>query len=158
MEEIKPVNNIQQSTTQPILRKIPKESKKKNMVMILSAIAVVFLGIGTGWLLTQQTSGSSSSAIQTAPGVGESSTQAGSIVDEEICKDVAEGDLETGGFEGEGTHHLVRGDSESKWTYLTSTVIDLESFSGKKVEVTGETIAAQNVGWLMDVCMIKVID
>ena len=156
MEEIKPVNNTQVPPAQPIMRKLPKDDKKKNVVMILSAVAVVFLGIGTGWLLSQQASGSSS-AIETAPGVSETSTQAGSIVDEEVCKDVAEGDLETGGFEGEGTHHLVRGDSESKWTYLTSTVIDLESFSGKKVEVTGETIAAQNVGWLMDVCMIKVV-
>ena len=139
------------------MKKIPKDDKKKNVVMIVSAVMVVFLGIGTGWLLSQQTSGSSSGTVSTAPGVEETSTQAGSIVDEEICKDVAEGILETGGFEGEGTHHLVRGDRESKWTYLTSTVIDLESFSGKKVEVTGETIAAQNVGWLMDVCMIKVI-
>jgi len=36
-------------------------------------------------------------------------------------------------------------------------VIDLESFTGKKVKVWGETISAQKAGWLMDVGKIQVI-
>ena len=34
----------------------------------------------------------------------------------------------------------------------------VESFSGKKVMVWGETISAQKAGWLMDVGKIKVLD
>jgi hypothetical protein len=33
----------------------------------------------------------------------------------------------------------------------------LDSFVGKKVEVSGQTLAAEHAGWLMDVGRIKVI-
>jgi hypothetical protein len=66
--------------------------------------------------------------------------------------------LEEGGIDGEGTHHLVRDGGPSKSVYLTSTVIDLDSFAGKKVKVWGETISARKAGWLMDVGKIKIIE
>ena len=156
MEQNNPTNNLQQAS-QPIMRKMPKDSKKQNIKMVLSAVVVVFFGIGTGWLLSQQTGASSANVQNVAPGVKETSTEAGKILDEENCRDTAKGVLESGGMDGEGTHHLVTSEDESKWVYLTSTVIDLESFTGKEVQIWGETIAPQKVGWLMDVCKIKVI-
>jgi hypothetical protein len=47
---------------------------------------------------------------------------------------------------------------EHKYVYLTSSVVDLQSFVGKKVQVWGETLAGQSAGWLMDVGKVKVID
>jgi hypothetical protein len=46
---------------------------------------------------------------------------------------------------------------EDKYVYLTSTVIDLQSFVGKKVKVWGETLSGLHAGWLMDVGKIKVV-
>jgi len=69
-------------------------------------------------------------------------------------KDSAEGVLEKGGIDGEGTHHLVREGGPSQTAYLTSSVLDLDLFVGKKIKVEGETFAAQKAGWLMDVGLV----
>jgi len=66
--------------------------------------------------------------------------------------------LEQGGIEGEGSHKLTREGGESQTLYLTSTVVDLEQFVGRKVQVWGETFAAQKAGWLMDVGRVKVLE
>lgn len=80
------------------------------------------------------------------------------VADEAVFSDTAKGLLVEGGIKGEGTHHLDRDLGEQKYVYLTSSVIDLQSFVGKKVQVWGETLAAQNAGWLMDVGRVKVIE
>ena len=79
-------------------------------------------------------------------------------LDEKTFKDTAEGTLQEGGISGEGTHHLVRPGGDSQNVYLTSTVIDLQSFVGKKVQVWGQTVSARKAGWLMDVGKVKVLE
>lgn len=128
-------------------------------IYIVSALLVVLAGVGTGWLLSGGASGGvlSNGDQKAAPGARQNSREAG-VADESTFRDMAEGILESGGIDGEGTHHLVREGGESKYVYLTSTVIDLEGFVGKSVQVWGETIAAQQAGWLMDVGKIKVLE
>jgi hypothetical protein len=41
---------------------------------------------------------------------------------------------------------------------LTSTVIDLASFEGKKVKVWGQSLSGRKAGWLMDVGKVKVVE
>ncbi|HJX45953.1 MAG TPA: hypothetical protein VJ399_02165 [Patescibacteria group bacterium] len=127
--------------------------KKENMILIIGAIIVVLGGVGTGWLLSGRAKGTSESA---APGAKQTQNEAG-LADEKTFRDSAEGILEEGGIAGEGTHHLKRDSDASQYVYLTSTVIDLQSFVGKKVQVWGETITGKKAGWLMDVGKIKVI-
>lgn len=122
------------------------------MPLIVGAILVVIVGVGTGWLL----SGSSRSTVK-VPGAEAGPKEAG-LADEATFKDTAEGVLEEGGVDGEGTHHLVRQGGASQNVYLTSTVIDLQSFLGKKVQVWGQTITAREAGWLMDIGKIKVVE
>jgi hypothetical protein len=112
--------------------------------------------VGTGWLISGRSS-ASGTPKEAAPGATSSKTEAG-IADEATFRDSAEGLLVEGGIEGEGTHHLDRDLGEEKYVYLTSTVIDLQSFVGKKVQVWGETIAGKKAGWLMDVGKVKVIE
>jgi hypothetical protein len=140
----------------PVLKDFPKGPSKAKIMMVLGAVLVVLAGVGTGWLASGR-SGSSGPSETAAPGAKSSETEAG-IVDEETFKDTAEGKLVEGGIEGEGTHHLDRDLGEDKYVYLTSSVIDLESFVGKKVQVWGQTISARNAGWLMDVGKVKVIE
>jgi len=66
--------------------------------------------------------------------------------------------IEKNGFDGEGTHKLLREGGESQTAYLTSSVLDLDLFVGHKVEIWGETFAAQKAGWLLDVGAVKVLD
>jgi hypothetical protein len=149
---------LDQEGASSFVKKFPKDSPKKMAIYIVSALLVVLAGIGTGWLLSGGASGSRlvrSGDEKAAPGARQNGQEAG-VEDESTFSDTAEGVLEAGGIDGEGTHHLVREGGESKYVYLTSTVIDLESFVGKNVQVWGETIAAQQAGWLMDVGKIKV--
>lgn len=138
---------------QTVVKKFPKFDIKNQAMLIVGAILVVLLGLGTGWLILGRAKGSSQTA---APGAETSPKEAG-LADEKTFRDSAEGVLEEGGIAGEGTHHLVRDGGPSQNVYLTSTVIDLQSFVGKKVTVWGETIAARKAGWLMDVGKIKVV-
>jgi len=139
-----------------VLKSFPKGPSKATLMMVVGAAAVVLAGVTTGWLISGRP-GISGSAKEAAPGATTSATEAG-IADEATFRDSAEGLLVEGGIEGEGTHHLDRDLGEEKYVYLTSTVIDLESFVGKKIQVWGETISARKAGWLMDVGKVKVID
>jgi len=141
-----------------ILKRFPKPGSK-NLLIALGSFLVILAGVGTGWLLSggPRGKGAESAVSQVAPGGQKTEVGAG-ISDEETFRDSAEGTLVEGGIDGEGTHHLERGLGADKDVYLTSTVIDLQVFAGKKVKVWGETIGAQKAGWLMDVGKIKIIE
>lgn len=139
---------------QPVQQAVKKFNFKKYWPYIVGSLVVVLLGIGTGWLLSGKASGRSA----TAPNVKVTANEAG-ILDESTFKgDTAEGTLVEGGINGEGTHHIERDGGASQNVYLASTVIDLQSFVGKKVKVWGETQSTKKAGWFMDVIKLKVIE
>jgi hypothetical protein len=78
--------------------------------------------------------------------------------DTETFKDSAQGYLEKGGLDGEGSHKLLRPGGDSQTVYLTSSVTDLDKLSGMEVKVWGETFKAQKAGWLMDVGRVEVVN
>ena len=135
------------------LPKITKAGLKVAWPYIAGSLGVVVVGVLVGWLIAGR--GKSGSAV--VPGAKQGANEAG-LADEKTFRDTATGTLEAGGVNGEGTHHLTRDGGPSQNVYLTSTVIDLESFAGKKVQVWGETISARKAGWLMDVGKIKVVE
>ncbi len=147
---------IKENPLPGLVKKIPKFDLKVLAPYIIAAVLVVFAGAGTGWLVSGGPQ-SLSSGVQNVPGAKTGASEAG-LADEKTFRDSAEGVLEEGGVNGEGTHHLVRTGGTSQTVYLTSTVIDLQSFVGKKVMVWGETISAKKAGWLMDVGKVKVIE
>lgn len=73
-----------------------------------------------------------------------------------LCPDQAEGIIKKGGIDNEGTHHLVRKGGKDQYVYLTSSTIDLDDVTDKKVEVWGKTYAAKTAGWLMDACYLEI--
>ena len=126
--------------------------------LLVVGLITVLIGVGAGFIL------SSSSVkrvlgrkVEVAPGAKVSDKVAG-IEDERTFRDQAAGVLEKGGIDGEGSHHLVRPGGESQNVYLTSSIINLDDFLGKKVEVWGETQKGQRVGWLMAVGKLKVVE
>lgn len=71
--------------------------------------------------------------------------------------DTATGTLEKGSINGEGTHILNRAGGATQRASLTSSVVDLDLFVGKKVEVKGQTNASTKTSWLLDVGTIKIV-
>jgi hypothetical protein len=140
---------------QGLLKSFSKPAANKKWMYIVGAFLVVVAGVGTAWLLSPVLLGTGSSD-KVAPGATLSSDEAGTL-DPDFNYDSAVGVLRVGGIDNEGTHHLEREGGPTKTVYLTSSVIDLESFVGKEIEVWGETQAAKKASWLMDVAKVKLV-
>ena len=116
-------------------------------------IASVVLGTLTGYILS--TKGSNGSKVSSlAIGTAKTAQQ-----DTRTFKDFAEGTLKAKPQPSnpteytEGTHLLVR--TGAVPVALTSSVVDLKRYEGKKVKVFGETQKALKEGWLMDVGKVE---
>lgn len=134
--------------------KTKKESlPMKNTVIVL--IIIGLLGVGTGYVVSKITSGTSQSGAPIMAGTSVKGKTFGSG-NAAVFKDTAEGKLVDGGINGEGQYHLVRPGGDSQNVYLTSSLVDLSQFLGKKIKVWGQTQAAQSAGWLMDVGKVEV--
>jgi len=127
---------------------------KKNQMYVYGAFFVVLFGILTAWLISSKVI-NKTGGVAVPSGIKVTDTEAG-VLDSSVKYDTATGVLKEGGIGSEGTHHLERDGGPSKNVYLTSSVIDLESFVGKKVEIWGQTLASKKAGWLMDVSKVQV--
>ena len=137
---------------QPVVR--PLVSSKKIPIIL---IVPVILGILSGYLLYRQNTAGTVRLSGRNVEVVQTPTEEG-VKDAATFKDTASGTVQEndGKLTTEGTHILVREGGVSQNVYLTSSVIDLSKYSGKKVQVWGETFQGQKAGWLMDVGRIKV--
>ncbi len=142
-------------TDDSLLHDLDNPSAPNPKVFYIIGILIIIAGIASGHFLSKNkslTSGSLSVSNGGLPGkkvVGSSDTS--------TFKDMAEGTLQKGGINGEGTHKLIRPGGDSQTVYLTSTILDLDQFVGKKIRVWGQTNAAKTAGWLMDVGRVEVI-
>lgn len=124
---------------------------------IIILLIIVFGGL-TGWFLANKEGqgkslGGGAEVVQGSKEVG--------IKDEKTFRDTTSGRLEVANGNAdvsEGSHKLIRPGGPSQTAYLTSSVINLDQFVGKCLQVWGETFAAQKAGWLMDVGRIKILD
>lgn len=131
--------------------------KSKQSAVIMGVYAVlVLLGVGTGYVLAQGNSGATvlgNKKIEVING-----GKVAGVTDTKTFKDSAEGTLEKGGIDGEGSHKLIRAGGPSQTAYLVSSVVDLDQYVGKKVRVWGETFAAKKAAWLLDVGKIELLE
>ena len=129
-------------------------STRSRLPLFFGGAFIILAGVATGFFLSQK-------GVTLPKGkvikVGGPKKVVGSK-DTSIFKDQAVGVVEKNGIDGEGTHKLIREGGPSQTVYLTSSVLDLDQFIGKKVKVWGETFAAQKAGWLMDVGRVEVLE
>ncbi len=122
-------------------------------LIIGGIILVIGLGVTAGIVFSKLrphvAGASSQQSIQTANEVGSTDTK--------TFGDTATGELKEGGLGNDGTHQLIRDGGPSQTVYLISSVVDLDQFVGKKVQLWGQTIKAQKAPWLMDVGRVKIV-
>lgn len=136
--------------------KAEKTSQAKQKLMVaLVVLVIVGAGALTGYFMANRST--LVGVADRGPGTEKRGSEVGST-DTQTFKDAATGVLEKGGVDGEGTHKLIREGGPSQTAYLTSSVINLDQFIGKKVQVWGETFAGQKAGWLMDVGRVKILE
>ncbi len=130
------------------------ESHTKLFIGIL--VFAILAGVGTGYFL----SSSSSAARKISQQIPLNDKPETAQEDTRTFRDFAEGTIEKkpepkeGENYSEGTHLLKRDGAVP--VALTSSVVDLSKFEGKKVKVLGETQKALKEGWLMDVGKVEV--
>ena len=160
---------VQNPTTQPqmpntkhLLKDFTNNSTRNPLIPVIGiALAVVLLGVGTGWVVAKVGNNSDVNSTNSSVSIEDENladNEAGISDESRFEENTPEGILVEGGLDGEGTHHLDRGAGPDKMVYITSSVINLDSFVGKKVKVWGNTMAAQEAPWLMDVGKIKIIE
>ena len=165
MAELKKLNLTQPNSTSPAssptppVASSPSTSIKQKELLIVGLF--VLAGIASGYALSQFFPKSSpDTTLSPASQANISNVKPGDIfgVESDAFSDTADGILEKGGINGEGSHKLIRPGGESQTVYLTSSVVDLDELVGHKVTVWGETFDAQKAGWLMDVGRVKVLE
>ncbi len=136
----------------PLLKRFNFESVNKVFLGIL--VASVVLGGVAGYLLSQGSGKASSGAVVNNGKPPKTAQQ-----DTRTFRDFASGMIQKrpapkdSGEYIEGTHMLVREGAIP--VALTSSVVDLSEYEGKKVKVFGETQKAVKEGWLMDVGKVE---
>lgn len=140
---------------EPLLHNLDS-SKKFMRKKVISISLVIIAGIASGYLLFSLFAGGYS-LIPGGRNEG-SPVQVVGSTDTKVFRDSAQGKLEEGGINGEGTHSLIRPGGDNQTVYLTSSVLILDDFVGKKVKVWGETFAGKKAGWLMDVGKVEVLE
>jgi len=139
---------VEEKITKPI-------SKIKNPMRLLLGVVIAALVLGTltGYTLTTK---GSSKVSPLSLGTAKNPQQ-----DTKTFKDFAEGTVKVKPAPSdpseytEGTHMLIRQGGVP--VALTSSVVDLSIYEGKKVKVFGETQKALKEGWLMDVGKVEEI-
>lgn len=141
----------------------PMAKKMKTLTLALllgAALAGGLTGFGF-YRLQARTPGADVAGGELVSQVATSTVKNGDVFglpDTETFKDSAEGYLELGGLEGEGSHSLIRPGGDDQTVYLTSSVTDLDKFAGMQVKIWGETFKGQKAGWLMDVGRVQIIN
>lgn len=122
-------------------------------LLLTVVIASLILGVLTGYILSTKQRGGLTSATLGIP------TARTPQSDTRTFKDFAQGVIRAKpqpsdpGEYSEGTHLLQRENAVP--VALTSSVVDLSKYEGKKVKVFGETQKALKEGWLMDVGKVE---
>lgn len=127
--------------------------------IIILVLVMLVTGAGAGFALSRVSSRSKAQVdgASTTHAVINTSTEVGST-DTKTFGDSAKGQLQKGGLGTEGTHKLIRDGGPSQTVYLVSSLVDLDNYVGKTVEVFGQTLKAQKAPWLMDVGRIKLAE
>jgi len=156
--------NPQISVSNPDPSLKPKNSKTVYFIIIVLAIVSGFW-ISRFWPLNKSnntiTSETNQKKISSADEIeSEGDLEVGKYYGntDKSFKDSAIGVIEKGNINGEGTHILNRDGGKSQRASLTSSVIDLDLFVDKKVEIRGETNASTKTSWLLDVGVIKILE
>lgn len=159
------VSSTPEVKSSPLLKPMSSKptSSPKPSIKIVTTLGIVLAGVLSGFVLSKQFSSSSASpsATKTESQVVSEGLKVGDVighVTDEFFSDPAEGVIQTGGIDGEGSHRLLRPGGEARNVYLTSSVIDLDLLVGHKVKVWGDTFAAQKAGWLMDVGKAEILE
>lgn len=150
-------NTENQDTFKTPVTKIGSQGGLASKLLPLVLVAVVIVAGGISGLVLASRTKSATRQPKAAEGEEEVSREVKESL-AQTFRDEAEGTIQKNDAMdkyAQGTHKLIRPGGESQTAYLTSSVLDLDQYVGKKVKVYGETFGSSQVGWLMDVGKVE---
>lgn len=163
------IPNLSQNPVSAPVTKLPASSKSPFSLRVFAL--VLLLSLGAGFAASRLfPAGDQASMKISLPGQevaistddikDKTEIQTGKVYGDTatVFKDAATGTIEKGSINGVGTHILNREGGVTQRASLTSSVVDLDLFVDRKVEVKGETNASNKTAWLLDVGSIKVLE
>ena len=154
-----PQTESKQASTEQVTQPISNRSSGSKMKKIVPLVAILFI-IAAGSVSGLYLASTNKKPNQKAAINQESLTPEAKQSFTQTFRDQAEGTIEKNDKldkYAQGTHKLIRPGGEDQTAYLTSSVLDLDQYAGKKVRVYGETFGSSQVGWLMDVGKVEII-
>ncbi|MCL5785010.1 MAG: hypothetical protein M1142_06700 [Patescibacteria group bacterium] len=144
-----------EKSIQPPIKNLSSRSLNKIFISIL--VISIILGTSAGYMLAK--TGKKVNADTTTSPSATTEAPKTAQQDAKTFRDFAEGTIQKKPTSSnpddysEGTHLLIRDGAVP--VALTSSVVDLSQYEGKKVKVFGETQKAVKEGWLMDVGRVE---
>ncbi|MEI6532708.1 MAG: hypothetical protein WCO06_02620 [Candidatus Roizmanbacteria bacterium] len=126
-------------------------------IAIISIAIIIGLFSGYGISLATKSKSSTTTTSSTTKLSNAKVLESVGVNDPKTFPDSAEGIIQEGGSEGEGSFNLVRTGGASQTVYLTSSAVDMNPFINKKVRIRGKTQYSPKVSWLMDVGYVEVL-
>ncbi len=150
-----------ESTTAPgqetNFAKLPQNNKKVVYFRLILFFVVIIGGIATAFLISRSRGVVSQGGVTQ---INSPDKKEVGLNDEKTFDTCAKGTLEVNegnGKKTDGTHHLIREGGPSQTLYIVSSVVTLDNYLGKNVEVCGQTLNSKTVPWFMDVGKLKII-
>lgn len=141
-----------------IVQKLNVSNTPTKILSVVVTIALV-AGILSGYVLAKNSKNSTPATTASSGAGTTTATVKSAAQDTRTFRDFATGVIQkktdSGTDYSEGTHLLIRDGQDP--VALTSSVVDLNQYIGKKVTVYGETQKAIKEGWLMDVGKVVVM-
>lgn len=160
-----PQNPLSPVDDKPVTKTKPT-NQINNIYLVIVALSGIFVSFWLSRFFPNNTNQSNKGVSQTKDSI--SVDQISSIDDIQVGKvygqtdvnfsDTATGTIEKGSINGVGTHILNRPGGVDQRASLTSSVVDLDLFVDRKVEIKGETNASDKTSWLLDVGSVKVLE
>lgn len=135
---------------------VPSRKSRLPLKGLFVFLLIILSGVASGYFMATTTSAGSPDV---APGGTKSAGEVG-VSDDTTFRDCAKGTVEANDLtdtKSEGSHKLIRDGGPSQTVYMTSSVLALDDYVGKKVEVCGETNDSKKVSWFMDVGRLKLL-
>lgn len=155
------VEDLSAETTKKTTESHSMKAQQKKKFIFFALIAII-AGVLTGYGSTQLKAKSKPQEVVVNQVASDTSRikngDVFGVQDKATFADNAQGYVEAGGVDGEGSHRLLRIGGETQTVALTSSVADLDDFVGMEIKIWGETNKAQVSGWFMDVGRIEVIN
>ena len=125
--------------------------------LVVGVVAIIFMGSLTGFVLSRGKTAKATKEGSISPDLIKASNEAG-YKDTKLFESIVTGIVKKGGLFGDGTHSLIKDSNPKNPAALLSSVVDLDEYVDRHVQVWGRSQKGLKAAWLLEVGRIKILE